>query len=36
VSTIIYMRGGVEVGRIVERPVGFLEEDLLALALKQP
>lgn len=35
VSTIIYVRNGAEIGRIVERPVGLLEEDLLALALKQ-
>ncbi|MGK2856464.1 MAG: HEAT repeat domain-containing protein [Thermoanaerobaculia bacterium] len=35
VSTILYVRDGVELGRIVERPVGLLEEDLLALALKQ-
>ena len=35
VSTIIYVRNGVEVGRIVERPVGRLEEDLLGLALSQ-
>lgn len=35
VSTIIYIRDGAEAGRIVERPVGLLEEDLLALALKK-
>ena len=35
VSTIIYIRAGAEAGRIVERPVGLLEEDLLALSLKK-
>jgi cyclophilin family peptidyl-prolyl cis-trans isomerase/HEAT repeat protein len=34
VATIIYYRGGNEVGRIVERPTGLLEDDLLALVGK--
>ncbi|HKO54962.1 MAG TPA: HEAT repeat domain-containing protein, partial [Thermoanaerobaculia bacterium] len=34
VATIIYYRGDREVGRIVERPTGLIEDDLLALAGK--
>ena len=34
-ATIIFVRNGEEVGRISERPVGLIEEDLLALALKK-
>jgi cyclophilin family peptidyl-prolyl cis-trans isomerase/HEAT repeat protein len=32
VATFIYYRGGSELGRIVERPTGLLEDDLLAIA----
>jgi cyclophilin family peptidyl-prolyl cis-trans isomerase/HEAT repeat protein/thiol-disulfide isomerase/thioredoxin len=35
VATFIYYRGDRELGRIVERPVGVFEDDLLALAAKQ-
>ena len=35
VATFIYYRGDRELGRIVERPQGVFEDDLLALAAKQ-
>jgi cyclophilin family peptidyl-prolyl cis-trans isomerase/HEAT repeat protein len=35
VATFIYYRGDQEVGRIVERPEGLLEDDLLTLAAKE-
>ena len=35
VATFIYYRGDRELGRIVERPQGLFEDDLLALAAKQ-
>jgi len=35
VATFIYYRGGRELGRIVERPQGLFEDDLLALAAKE-
>ena len=34
VSTFIYYRGNMELGRIVERPVSLFEDDLLVLASK--
>ena len=34
VSTFIYYRGDEELGRIVERPVGVFEDDLLAIAAR--
>jgi len=36
VPTFIYYRGDQELGRIVERPQGVFEDDLIALAAKQP
>jgi len=35
VATFIYYRGDRELGRIVERPQGLFEDDLLALAAKE-
>ncbi len=35
VATFIYYRGDRELGRIVERPQGVFEDDLLALAAKE-
>jgi cyclophilin family peptidyl-prolyl cis-trans isomerase/HEAT repeat protein/thiol-disulfide isomerase/thioredoxin len=35
VATFIYYRGGQELGRIVERPTGLFEDDLLTIVAKQ-
>jgi cyclophilin family peptidyl-prolyl cis-trans isomerase/HEAT repeat protein/thiol-disulfide isomerase/thioredoxin len=35
ISTFIYYRGDRELGRIIERPQGVFEDDLLAIAAKQ-
>ncbi len=35
VSTFIYYRNGQEIGRIVEKPQGLLEDDLLAIVAKK-
>ena len=35
VATFIYYRGDRELGRIVEKPTGLFEDDLLAIAAKQ-
>ncbi len=34
VPTIIFYRGGVEIGRIIERPTNSLEEDMLDILLE--